>query len=97
MIEMLEQLSPIMEQVFELRKTLNGIWQHAEDRHYGRLGVVKPFRRGVSPKTPTPTRAPKEDLIGKLGITEEQLNAALAQVADLNLLSPPEGGPGDEE
>lgn len=95
MIEMLEALSPIVEKVFELRKQLNAIWTRAEDRHYGRAGVVRAFKRGVSPKSAPPAKASvKNNLIKELGITEEQLNAALVE---LNLLSPPEGGPGDQE
>lgn len=93
MLELLEALSPIVDEVFTLRKQLNGIWQRAEDRHYGRLDVVRPFRRGVSSRSTPPAKSPKNDLIKELGITEEQLNAALN---DLNLLSPPQGGPGED-
>lgn len=92
-LELLKMFSPIVGKVFDLRKTVNDIWQQAEDRHYGRLDVVRPFRRGVSPKSAPPTRAPKENLLTELGITEEQLTAAMRE---LNLLSPPEGGSGDE-
>lgn len=90
MLELLESLSPIVDEVFTLRKQLNAIWQRAEDRHYGRLDVIKPFRRGVSPKSAPIPKKKGSDLLKELGITEEQLDDALSQ---LNLLSPPQGGP----
>lgn len=80
MLELLEVLSPIVGEVFELRKTLNEIWRGAEDRHYGRLDVVKPFRRGVAgAKKVAPTQAPRsyDTILSDLGMTEAELDAEL--------------------
>lgn len=80
MLELLEALSPIVNDVFELRRTLNDIWRRAEDRHYGRLDVVKPFRRGVAgAKKVAPTQAPRsyDTILSDLGMTEAELDAEL--------------------
>ena len=81
MLEMLEMLSPITGEIFDLRKKLTDIWRHAEDRHYGRLDVVKPFRRGVSPKTKVAAETRSFDqILSDLNMTAEELYAEMDKI-----------------
>lgn len=75
MIEILEVLSPIVGEIFELRKKINTVWQGAEDRYYGRTDVVRPFRRGVSPK-----HTQQKDLLKELNMSKDDINEALKEL-----------------
>lgn len=88
MITLLESFSNVVERCFSTRAMANQAFKLAEARHFGDRRVT-PFRRGVSPKSAKPS-SPRANLLKELGITEEQLQA---EMRNLNLLSPPKGGP----